>query len=107
MISQKESSINNKTVGFDEYDPQIYAKVQEIQRQYRVARENEWYARQERMASQMANIPSSMNELVSHVRRLEQEVGYLTTEISRLRNIISTKSLLLDESIDEIYGDKI
>lgn len=107
MISQKESSINNKTVGFDEYDPQIYAKVQEIQRQYRVARENEWYARQERMASQMANIPSSMNELVSHVRRLEQEVGYLTTEIGRLRNIISTKSLLLDESIDEIYGDKI
>ena len=106
MISQKESSINNKTVGFDEYDPQIYAKVQEIQRQYRVARENEWYARQEQAS--VADIPyRSMNELVSHVRRLEQEVGYLTTEVGRLRNIISTKSLLLDESIDEIYGDKI
>lgn len=55
MISQKESSINNKTVGFDEYDPQTYAKVMEIQRQYRVARENEWYAHQEHVASQMAD----------------------------------------------------
>lgn len=99
MISQKESSINNKTVGFDEYDPQIYAKVQEMQRQYRAARENEWYARQEQAS--VANIPyHSMNELVSHVRYLESEVRYL-------KSVIDKKSLLLDASIEEIYGDKI
>ena len=88
MISQKESSINNKTVGRDEYDPQIYAKIQEIQRQYR--------------AASVADISyrSSMNELVSHVRYLESEVRYL-------KSVINTNSLLFDASIDEIYGDKI
>ena len=97
MISQKESSINNKTIGFDEYDPQIYAKVQEIQRQYRVARENEWYDRQEQVS--VANIPyHSMNELVSHVRYLESEVRYL-------KSVIDKKSLWLDASIEEICGD--
>ena len=99
MISQKESSINNKTVGFDEYDPQTYAKIQEIQRQCRVARENEWYARQEQAS--VADIPyRSMNELVSHVRYLESEIRYL-------KSVIDEKSLLLDASIEEIYGDKI
>ena len=91
MISQKESSIN--------IDPQIYAKVQEIQRQYRVARENEWYARQGQAS--VADIPyRSMNELVSHVRYLESEIRYL-------KSVIDEKSLLLDASIEEIYGDKI
>ncbi len=99
MISQKESSINNKTVDFDAYDPQTYAKIQEIQRQCRVARENEWYARQGQAS--VADIPyRSMNELVSHVRYLESELRYL-------KSVINTNSLLLDASIDEIYGDKI
>ena len=100
MISQKESSINNKTVGFDEYDPQIYAKVQEIQRQYRVARENEWYARQGQASVSDISYRSSMNDLVSHLRYLESEVRYL-------KSVINTNSLLFDASIDEIYGDKI
>ena len=111
MISQKESSINNKTVGFDEYDPQIYAKVQEMQRQYRVARENynrfarenEWYAHQGQASveASVADIPyRSLDELVTRVRCLAREVGYLKT-------IIDTKGLLLDASIEEIYGDKI
>lgn len=100
MISQKESSINNKTVGFDEYDQQIYAKVQEIQRQYRVARENEWYAHQQQASVSDISYRSSMNELVSHVRYLENEVRYL-------KSVIDAKSLWLDESIDEIYGEKI
>ena len=99
MISQKENSIN--------IDPQIYAKVQEIQRQYRVARENEWYARQGHMASQIADVSSNLSEVVSHVRYLEQEVVCLTTEIGRLRSIVDAKGLLLDASIEEIYGDKI
>ena len=106
MISQKESSINNKTVGFDEYDPQTYAKIQEIQRQCRVARENEWYARQGRAS--VASMPyRSMDELASHMRYLEENVGFLKAEVVRLRNIINTKGLLFDESIEEIYGDKI
>lgn len=99
MISQKESSTNNKFVCIDAYDPHLYAKVQEMQRQYRVARENEWYARQEQAS--VANIPyHSMNELVSHVRYLESEVGHL-------KEIVDAKSLWLDASIEEIYGEKI
>ena len=85
MISQKESSINDKTVSRDEYDPQIYAKVQEIQRQYRAA-------------SVADTSYHSMNELVSHVRYLESEVRYL-------KSVIDKKSLWLDASIEEIYGD--
>jgi hypothetical protein len=91
MISQKESSIN--------IDPQTYVKVMDMQRQYQVARENEWYARQEQAS--VADIPyRSMNELVSHVRYLESEIRYL-------KSVIDEKSLLLDTSIEEIYGDKI
>lgn len=107
MISQKESSINDKTVSRDEYDPQIYAKIQEMQRQCRVAQEKEWYAHQEHMASQMADASVSFSRLKDHVDYLENEVVFLTSEVSRLRNIISTKGLLLDASIEEIYGDKI
>jgi len=112
MISQKESSINNKTVGFDEYDPQIYAKVQEIQRQYRVARENEWYARKEHMASQMADDsvsfnPASLNELIIRVRYLTKEVCHLQEIVDANKEIVDAKGLLLDASIEEIYGEKI
>lgn len=89
MISQKENSIN--------IDPQIYAKVQEIQRQYRVARENEWCARQGQASVADASY-SSMNELVSRVRYLESGVRYL-------KSVIDENSLLLDASIEEIYGD--
>ena len=89
MISQKESSIN--------IDPQIYAKVQEIQQQYRVARENEWYAHQGQVGAELVD-RGAINELFTRVRCLAREVGYL-------RTIIDTKGLLLDASIEEIYGD--
>ena len=91
MISQKESSIN--------IDPQTYVKVMDMQRQYQVARENEWYARQEHMASQMADASASLNELVARVRCLTREVWHL-------KEIVDAKGLVLDASIEEIYGDK-
>ena len=96
MISQKESSIN--------IDPETYAKVMDIQRQYRVARENGWYvpqeyAPQEQMASQMADASASLNELVARVRCLTREVWHL-------KEIVDAKGLVLDASIEEIYGDK-
>ena len=114
MISQKENSTNIVDASTNIVDAVTYAeKCRQLmtsigQAEDYVAvntngvshRENVWNAHQGNMVGQLSDVSVSLNELVARVR-------YLTKEVRYLREIMDAKSLLLDASIEEIYGDKI
>lgn len=105
MISQKESSTNIvDAVTYAEKYRQSMIPIGQTADYVAMStngvlhEENGQYALQANMESQLSDVSVSLNELVSHVRYLESEVGYL-------REIVDAKGLLLDASIEEIYGD--